>query len=163
MIAAVDFIALDTFEAVTSAPDMLAISIGDPDQSAPLNLAAFAAGLRLQFLDCDGTDVQLHGIPEAVLLSAAQMAQLLTFVRAHHAEPLPYRLVVHCRAGSSRSAAVALVAHHLTQCDFPRHADAHYANRHVLGLAARELGAIAAPQKAVGPEPHAYLPLQLQI
>lgn len=163
MISSIDFVSLDVFETLPPAPDMLAISIGDHDQAPPANLVDFRDSLRLQFLDCDEVDVAVYGMPACVLFSAQQLEDLVAFVRGHHAEAEPRRLVVHCRLGSSRSAAVALVAHHLTNCAFPRLADAHHANRHVLRLAGAKFGAISAPEKAAGPEPHSYLPSQLQI
>lgn len=163
MISSVDFISLDVFEALVPAPDMLAISIGDHDQAPPANLAAFRDSLRLEFLDCDEVDVAVYGMPASVLFSAQQLDALVAFVRRHDGALSALRLVVHCRVGSSRSSAVALVAHYLTGCDFPRRPDAHHANRHVLRMASGRLGAIEAPDKATGPEPHPYLPLQLQI
>lgn len=163
MILSIDYVSLEVFEALRPAPDMLAISIGDHDQHPPENLAGFAACLRLQFLDCDEVDAAVYGIPAEHLFTQDQLAQVVEFVREHHAQPQPYRLVVHCRMGSSRSSAIALVAQHLTQADFPRLADAHFANGHVLRVASGTLGAIAAPRKASAPEPHPYLPVNLQI
>lgn len=163
MLAAVDFVAQDVFETLAPARDLVAVSIGDPGQAPPANLAGFSTSLRLEFLDCGQDDVE-HGVPEPVLCSPAQMGQLIDFVRARHATADVVRLVVHCRMGSSRSAAAALVAYYLTQCDFPRHPDAHHANRHIVALAARALGAdIAVPCKCTDGEPHPYLPQQLQI
>jgi predicted protein tyrosine phosphatase len=163
MICCVDFVSLDVFQALTPAQDMLAISIGDQDDAAPANMSGFPAALRLEFLDCDEVDVADYGMPVEVLFSTVQLAQLISFVGTYHADPQRYRLVVHCRLGSSRSAAVALVAHHLTLCDFPRHPDAHHANGHVLRLASNAVGTVTAPRKVAGPEPHPYLPSQLQI
>ncbi|KVP97041.1 hypothetical protein WJ97_14580 [Burkholderia ubonensis] len=164
MITAVDFIALDTFSELVPALDMAAVSIGDPAQMPPGNLAAFPTALRLEFLDIEPAEVDVHGFPEEVLCSRGQMAELLDFVRARHAEQQRYRLVVHCRMGSSRSAAVALVVFQLTQCEFPRRRDAHYANRHVVQLAEYALREpIEIPRKLEGDEPHPYLPLRLQI
>jgi predicted protein tyrosine phosphatase len=163
MITCLDYVSLEVFEGLAPAPDMLAISIGDHDQEPPANLTHFAAGLRLEFLDCDEVDAAVYGIPTEQLFSARQLAQVVDFVREHHARPQHCRLVIHCRLGSSRSSAVALVARHLTQCDFPRMEDAHFANGHVLRMASSELGAITAPRKSAGPEPHPYLPVNLQI
>lgn len=163
MIRCIDYVSLDVFEALAPAPDMLAISIGDPDQPPPANLTDFAGGLRLQFLDCDEVDAAVYGIPAEHLFTAGQLAQVVDFVREHHVQVQSYRLVVHCRMGSSRSSAVALVAQHLTQGEFPRLADAHFANGHVLRVASGALGTVTAPRKAPGPEPHPYLPANLQI
>lgn len=163
MITALDFVSLDVFQAMVPGPDMLAISIGDLDQAPPANLVHFAAKLRLAFLDCDEVDVAAYHMPPDVLFSRAQLDAVANFVATHQADPQQYRLVVHCRLGSSRSAAVALVAHHFAKCDFPRYADAHYANGYVLRLASEVFGAIAAPRKVARDEPHPYLPAQLQI
>ena len=163
MISAVDFVSLDVFEALLPAPDMVAISIGDHDQVPPANLGSFQDALRLEFLDCDEVDVATYGMPASVLFSTQQLDALAAFVRRHDGSQPRLRLVVHCRLGSSRSSAVALVAHHLTGCDFPRLQDAHHANRHVLRMASDRFGAISVPNKHAGPEPHPYLPTQLQI
>lgn len=163
MIVSLDYVSLDVFEGLAPAPDMLAISIGDHDQAPPANLVDFSASLRLAFLDCDEVEAAVYGIAADNLFSAQQLAQVVDFVKHHHARAEPLRLVVHCRMGSSRSSAVALVAHHLTQSAFPRQPDAHFANSHVLRLAACELGEIRVPQKTIGPEPHPYLPVHLQI
>ncbi|KVP17402.1 dual specificity protein phosphatase family protein [Burkholderia ubonensis] len=164
MITAVDFISLDTFSALAPAADMVAVSIGDPAQMPPANLVAFPASLRIEFLDIEPAEVDVHGFPDEVLCSREQMAELVEFVRAQHAKQQRYRLVVHCRMGSSRSAAAALVVHKLTGCEFPRWPDAHYANRHVVHLAEQALQApIEIPRKLEGAEPHPYLPLRLQV
>ena len=164
MITAVDFIALNTFTTLVPAPDLVVISIGDPAQMAPENLSEFARSLRMEFLDLEPAEVSHYGMPDEVLFSHEQALQLSDFVQALHAEPRAYRMVVHCRMGSSRSAAVALAVHKLTGCGFPRRPDAHFANRHVVELAARVTStAIEVPRKLEGDEPHHYLPLQLQI
>lgn len=164
MLKAVDFIARDTFTGLAPEPDLAVISIGDPAEMPPTHLRRFSPTLRLEFLDLEPADLEKWGIPEEALCLPDQVEQVIGFVRALQAAPSAYRLVVHCRMGSSRSAAVALVAHSLTQCDFPRHQDAHYANKHVVALAEAILGqSIAIPEKQPGDEPHPYLPMKLQI
>lgn len=165
MITAVDFIARDVFaELKAPAQDMAAISIGDPAEMPPDNLYRFGKALRLEFLDCDLEGLDKWGFPEEALCTREQVAELVAFVAELQAQPSKHRLVVHCRMGASRSAAVALVVHAMTQCDFPRYEDAHYANTHVVQLAADALGqAIPIPKKLEGDEPHPYLPMKLQI
>lgn len=165
MITAIDYVCLETFQALTPAPDLIAISIGSPAQMPPPNLEKFPAFLRLEFLDCDESDVAKHGIPEEFLFNDEQLKLLLGHINKYHHAAERWRLVVHCQMGSSRSAAVALVAHHIAQCDFPRLPDAHYANTRVLDVASRELQmAIHRPVREMTPdEPHPYLPLALQI
>lgn len=165
MIEAVDFIARDVFADIKApAPDMAAVSIGDPAEMPPDNLARFANGLRMEFLDCDMEGLEKWGFPEEALCTREQFEALRAYVTRLHAEPKGYRMVVHCRMGASRSAAVALVIHAMTQCEFPRYDDAHFANTHVVLLAEQALGqAIPIPKKLEGDEPHPYLPMRLQI
>jgi predicted protein tyrosine phosphatase len=164
MIDSVDFVSLDVFEELVPAPDMVAISIGDPAQLPPSNLGAFAGALRVEFLDLEPADLVQLRVPREALCSFELVQSIIDFVRTWNGGRQHYRLVVHCRMGSSRSAAVALLAHAMTLCEFPRRADAHYANAHVVKLAARALFLpIEIPQKLVGDEPHPYLPSQLQI
>jgi len=164
MIDAIDFVSLDVFEALVPAPDMVAISIGDPAQLPPANLGAFAGALRVEFLDLEPADLVQLRIPREALCSLELVQSVIDFVRTWNGGRQHYRLVVHCRMGSSRSAAVALIAHAMTLCDFPRRPDAHFANTHVVKLGARALWLpIDIPQKSAGDEPHPYLPMQLQI
>ncbi len=164
MIEAVDFVSLATFEALKPTERMVALSIGDPAQMPPANLVQFAAWRRDEFLDCEPEDLEQWGIPEEALCSLEAVTQMRDYIALLHGGSVRYRLVVHCRMGSSRSAAVALMAHAMTGCDFPRHADAHFANKHVVALARLALGTdIVIPEKLQGDEPHPYLPLSLQI
>ncbi|GBG14848.1 methylamine utilization protein MauD [Novimethylophilus kurashikiensis] len=137
------------------------ISIGDPAQLPPSQFYGHAHALRLEFLDNELEDLAIHGIPAEALCSLEQVESAVHFIRELHASPQSYRLVVHCRMGASRSAAIALVAHSMTQCHFPRWAEANYANKHVLLLAQDILGI----QIAVPPFPYDYdyLPSALAI
>ncbi|MBU9200464.1 hypothetical protein KTD31_03725 [Burkholderia multivorans] len=132
MLIAVDFLPQATFETLTPAADLAAISIGDPGDACPRNLAGFRAALRMEFLDCDGSE---PGVPATALVTTQQIAELLTYLKTLHAASTRYRLVVHCRMGVSRSAAVALVAEAVSGCTCPRRDDAHDANRRVVALA----------------------------
>lgn len=139
MLASVDFLSLESFLGLRPATDRAVISIGDPDDDTPAALVEYKHTLRLQFLDLDAGDEA--AMPGATLFTQTQVAQVVEFVRGLHAQAEPLRLVVHCRMGASRSAAVALIAHSLTGCAFPRWAEANYANRHVVRLGEEALGA----------------------
>jgi predicted protein tyrosine phosphatase len=139
MLASVDFISLREFESVAPRGDMAVISIGYPGDPVPPAMARFSPALRLTFLDNEPGDVAAQGI-EHQLFSRKQAGVVLAFVRTLHAEPAARRLIVHCTVGASRSAAVALGAHAMTGCDFPRRAEANYANPHVVAVLAREGG-----------------------
>lgn len=161
MLAAVDFISLQEFEAVQAAPDMASISIGDPDDLPPRGLMLFARGLRLHFLDLEPADVPSPDVPG--LFTRFQAREVVDFVLQLHHAPSRARLVTHCRMGASRSAAVALIAHALTGCDFPRRQDAHYANQHVVHLGGEASGCAIEIPGFFETYPHEYLPPGLQI
>jgi hypothetical protein len=139
MLAAVDFLSLREFERVEPDRDMAFISIGYPDDPAPASLVRFNAGIRLEFLDNEPGDIAAQGV-EHLLLTGHQAKQVVAFIRGLHAEADSHRLVVHCTVGASRSAGVALAAHVMTGCGFPRRPEANYANPHVVSLLARECG-----------------------
>lgn len=165
MIEAVDFISKETFGGLRPADSgWAALSLGNPAEMPPANLPLFAAALRLEFMDLTPDTLERYGFPPEVLCQPEQIAEVASFIQALHANPAPIRLVVHCHMGLSRSAALALMAHEMTGCAFPRKADAHYANRHLVSLATAHLGAPLTPP----PIPdihsvHEYLPKTLAI
>ena len=161
MLTAVDFISLKEFEAVQVAPDMAAISIGDPGDGPPRGLSRFQRGLRLHFLDIEPQDVATPDAPGLFKLSQAR--EVADFVTCLHSAPTRFRLVTHCLMGASRSAAVALFVHVLTGCEFPRRQDAHYANVHVVRLAEEVCGRPIEIPAFFKTYPHEYLPASLQI
>lgn len=164
MLTALDFISKAVFEELTPALGVAVISIGDPASYPPAQLARYQRFLRLEFLDCERAMVEADGIPEEALCQLDQIAGVVDFVQSLTHSNQDWRLIVHCYAGSSRSAAVALLAHAMTDTQFPRHQDAHYANTHVVALGAALLGRpIAIPVKATNGEPHPYLRMTLQI
>lgn len=77
------------------------VSITDPDHpDVPLS-GRFAAILRLRFSDID----QPSGLPEHTLFNRSHARTLLNFLRRwSHVDTI----VVHCRAGLSRSPAIAI-------------------------------------------------------
>lgn len=165
MIEAVDFISKETFQTLRPAESgWAALSLGNPAEMPPDNLHHFAAALRLEFMDLTLDTLERYGMPPEVLCQPEQMAEVVRFIQALHASPAPIRLVVHCHMGLSRSAALALMAHEMTGCAFPRKADAHYANRHLVSLATAHLGAPLTPPPIPDIESvHAYLPKALAI
>lgn len=157
MIEAVDFVSKAVFVEAKPRPGWAAISIGNPAEMAPRQLGSYLHALRMDFLDCDLAGLAKWGYPEEALCQPEQVSELLAFVRERHADPAPSRILVHCHMGSSRSAAVALVVAHMTGCDFPRAADTHFANLHVLALAGAQLGVVLnRPPQPAGS--HEYLP-----
>lgn len=164
VLTALDFVSQAVFERIEPTPTLAVVSIGDPAQPPPDRLPQFQQVLRLEFLDLEPDDAEDCDIADENLFSPAQLLALTAYVQGLHQQAAHYRLVVHCHAGISRSAAVALVAHHITNCDFPRHLDAHYANRHVIRVAESALpGCISIPPAPRGEEPHLYQPQRLLI
>ncbi|WP_126223642.1 dual specificity protein phosphatase family protein [Burkholderia ambifaria] len=157
MLAVVDFLSLDSFLGLRPDADRAVISIGDPDDDAPAALLEYPHTLRLQFLDIEPGDAA--AMSGAALFTQAQADQVVEFVRDLHARAEPVRLVVHCRMGASRSAAVALIAHAVTGCAFPRWPEANYANRYVVRLGEQALGAcIEVPEFFVPDTDDSFVP-----
>lgn len=163
MLTAVDFISRDAFEKVGPAADLAVISIGDPAEWPPKNLHKHERALRMEFLDCDLDGLAQWGYPAEALCTLQQVQEMVAFIRALHAEPEARRLVVHCRMGASRSAAVALMAQAMTGCDMPRRPEANWANTHVLLLANEELGLNLQPPPAPDGNVYMFLPGALAI
>lgn len=163
MITAVDFISLEMFNAIHICEDMAVVSIGWSTEKRP-DWPISVPALRLEFLDLTPEEAQGEGVMPGVLATHAQLQSLIDFTTNLHADPKPRRMVVHCFAGVSRSAAAALVVHAVTQCDFPRQPDAVFANTHVLQLSENLLGAvISLPCKAEQDDPTYYRPPRLLI
>lgn len=139
MIQIVDFISRATFESRMSKPNEAVISIGDHDQPAPLVLSNYSHGLRQQFLDIEPEDAWRHGLRCELAFQLAQATELAGFIRMLHGLPQKIDCIVHCEAGVSRSAAIALAIEAYANCDRVDR-DACYANPHVVRLLSRELG-----------------------
>lgn len=157
MLTHVDFISKALFEETPARPLRAVISIGNPAEWPPNRLSGYARTLRLEFLDCDREGLARWGFPEEALMQPEQMAELIAFIRGLVADARPWQLLVHCHLGSSRSAAVALLAQEMGGCLFERHADAHYANLHVLELANERLE-LRITRPPLPTEDHLYLP-----
>lgn len=129
MIRSVDFLSRAKAESLPPRQDIAIVSITEPD-SSPASLPIHEDRiLRLVFHDVDPYSVQedcWRYFDEGLAM------RLLAFVRDLHADPAPYDLVVHCRAGISRSAAIALFVEAETGCSFSTRPFAGLANRHVL-------------------------------
>lgn len=153
MITAIDFVSRKIFQESPVRPEMAAISIFDPDLSPPPRLAEYSRSRQLRILDLEDT---------ALGYAAAELAvrSAIDFIISLAVEPTPYRLVIHCEGGVSRSAAIALIAQHLTGARFPRRPDANYANRMFLGIAEDLLDTILPPPPDT---PHDLLPCWLAI
>jgi len=134
----VDFMSRAKAEALADRTDLAIISITEPESTPALLALPEDRMLRLVFHDVDepGIDDSVPDAPETdrswVLFDLRHAKRLIRFVQNLDAAEYDFDLVVHCRAGISRSAAVALYVAAETGCLFPRKPLAGFANSWVL-------------------------------
>ncbi len=107
MIDSIEFVSVDEAEIFVPDRPSVAISILSPGR-APARLdPGFVAVLREAFLDSLPAD---RASPESGQFSPEHAQRIVAFIRAWHDREEHYRLLIHCEAGISRSAAVAVFA-----------------------------------------------------
>ena len=122
------------------------ISIGDPVQEAPRFLGSPRSVLELNFLDILPGD----SFGEEFGFQEEDAVKIVHYVRNLH--PDVTELIVHCHAGISRSAAVALYAQAETNAKLDRHEFADLANRFVVEMLSFTSGIdIKIPKPAMNP------------
>ncbi len=134
MIKSVQFLSLEKAEAFIPERPTVAISILAPGMKEA-SLQGFQDVLRLYF-----TDAVTAVNEETVLFDQNLARQIVDYLDTYHAASNDYDLVIHCQAGVSRSAAVAVwaasefrvplsgyfamlnpyVLHHLVRCKSPQ-------------------------------------------
>lgn len=146
MIRTVNFISRRKAESLPARNDRALISITEPD-STPAQLACDENRiLRLVFHDVVPGG---EGAERWTLFDASHAGQVIHFVRRLHADPEDVDLVIHCHAGISRSAALALFVAADTGCAFPNKPFAGLANRHVLSTLEALAGRSVSPPRAL--------------
>lgn len=126
MIISVDYVSRNSAISLESSGNIAVISIKGP-LDVPPQLAAFGRLLQLEFQDVRS--------PEDVWAFNNKHAEkIMDFVASLHAEANEYHCIVHCKAGISRSAAIALYVATATGCPFPRREQAGGANPLVLRI-----------------------------
>lgn len=129
MIRSVDFMSRHKAESLPARTDLAVISITEPEVDPAVLSCDEHRILRLVFHDVDpGKETDNCW----TLFSPSQADQVVHFVRRLHADRQAFDLVIHCKAGISRSAALALFVAAETGCDFPRKPFAGLANKHML-------------------------------
>ena len=138
MIRSVDFISQAAAEGLPGLPmqDSVAmISISTPGTWEP-DLADFAHVLKLEFHDVE------DDAEPWVVFDRAHAKSVIDFVAMLQAKVEPVDVVVHCKAGISRSAAVALYVAEASGCEFSRLQEADEANSLVLDVLSKAAGLV---------------------
>lgn len=129
MIRSVDFISRVKAESLPARDDLAVISISEPEADPAILSCQEDMILRLAFHDVDPGAETANSW---TLFDPSHADRVMRFVRRIHADPQDVDLVIHCRAGISRSAALALFVAADTGCEFPRKPFAGLANQHIL-------------------------------
>lgn len=136
MILSVDFIAQLEAEVLPGAPlqsDVALISIATPGERPP-RLPHFLERLSLEFHDVEDDQEPW------IVFNDEHAKAILEFIARIHTQEKGWRCIVHCKAGISRSAAVAIYVAEATGCQFSRRQDAGEANLLVLQVLAEVSG-----------------------
>lgn len=136
MIHSVDFISQFEAEALPGTPlqaDIALISIATPGERPP-KLPHFLEQLSLEFADVEDNQ------EPAVEFGDEHTKAILEFIARIHSQEKAWRLIVHCKGGISRSAAVALYLAEATGCQFSRSKEAGEANLRVLRVLSEASG-----------------------
>jgi predicted protein tyrosine phosphatase len=146
VIRSVDFASQAEAELLPGCPfqmDVAMISIATPGGFEPALLADFKHILKLEFHDVE------DGADPWVVFDDKHASQVIEFVKRLHGADEEWDVIVHCKAGLSRSPAVALCVAEATGCAFPRRQEAVEANRLVLKVLSAASGLTLVRPEAV--------------
>lgn len=146
MIRSVDFTSRVKAESLQERDDLAIISITEPESSPAVLSCQEENVLRLVFHDVDPGN---ETTSSWTLFDESYANQVVQFVRRLHAHEQTFDLVIHCKAGISRSAAIALFAESETGCDFPRRPFAGLANMHVIATLEKITGKVLSRPRAL--------------
>lgn len=140
MIQTIGFFPRYVVENMTFDKEYGVISITDPEQKDAL-ISGTDNILRLRFLD----------LTEGVgIFNDKHAQQVIDFVQKMNEMGIE-KMVVHCEAGVSRSAAVALSLYTLLDCTFNQLEQADFANTHVVATMQKFIDkTIVIPEKKLG-------------
>ena len=126
-IQSLKFLSVDEAQAFVPEVQTVAISILTPGRAPAQLHSTIENVLRLYFHD---------GVPHGTeprkvdLFSTEQALAVINFLRHHHTQPQPKHLLIHCEAGISRSAAVAVFS--ASECRVPLNGQFAFLNPWVL-------------------------------
>jgi predicted protein tyrosine phosphatase len=129
MLGRVAFVSLNQVQALAGRGDTLVVSIRDARYTPVLD-PGFADVLPLEFDDHDDDRDGLDAIKRK--FDAGHSEVLRAWLAARAEAPEVYDLLVHCRAGMSRSAAIAWWVHREFDVPLTTRFPAYHLNRHVL-------------------------------
>jgi predicted protein tyrosine phosphatase len=129
MIKSLEYLSLQ--EALEFQPQdpTIAISILSPGRAPVALHPDIDPILRLYFEDTTGKE---GASPDPGIFNNDQAREILNFIRHHRDTPEPCHLLVHCEAGISRSAAVAVFA--ASECSIPLTGQFAFLNPWVLSV-----------------------------
>jgi predicted protein tyrosine phosphatase len=113
-IQSLQFLSLDEAEAFVPQQSTVAISILSPGRAAANLHSNIVEVLRLAFHD--GVPRE-NNPPGTTVFSSEDARSVIDFLRRQQADPTARHLLIHCEAGISRSAAVAVFA--ASECRVP--------------------------------------------
>lgn len=129
MIKSIEYLSLkDALEFEPQVPT-IAISILSPDRNAATLHPQIDPVLRLYFEDTTGKE---GTTPGPGIFNTDQAREILDFIRHHRDKQESCHLLVHCEAGISRSAAVAVFA--ASECSIPLTGQFAFLNPWVLSV-----------------------------
>ena len=129
MIRSLEYLSLDEALAFVPQGPTVAISILSPGRLAADLHPRIDPVLRLHFEDTTGKEGETPG---PGVFNPDQARQVMEFVRHHRDKADPCHLLVHCEAGISRSAAIAVFA--ASECSIPLTGQFAFLNPWVLSV-----------------------------
>ena len=146
MIEKIRFVPRAVAEKIAYTSNQAIISIGDPVQEAPNWLGSPKSVLELNFLDALPEDCY----DAEFCFTEEDAYKVIGYVKNLHEDVT--ELIIHCQAGISRSAAIALYAQAATNAKLDRHEFADLANTFVVEMLSHASGIdITIPPMAINP------------
>lgn len=131
MIKSIDFWPRVAAENYKFSDNNIVISITDPSQKLP-NICHPYDILRLAFYDL--TQATGESRYDSGLFTEIHAQEIINFLNKYHHTQEEKHLIVHCEAGISRSACVALFAHYYTKAQFDKIASTYASNILIAGI-----------------------------